>query len=128
MPRLDLLVTDLMMPAMNGDRLARTLRQRHVGLKVLYVTGFSDRLFAEKVSLSEGDAFLEKPYPSTALEQALSLLAYGHLVPPRPRRRRCGCRASVRGDARLRRAWRASAATAIAGWWSCPRRHPHQPE
>jgi two-component system cell cycle sensor histidine kinase/response regulator CckA len=84
MARLDLLVTDLMMPAMNGDRLARTLRQRHVGLKVLYVTGFSDRLFAEKVSLWEGDAFLEKPYSSTALEQALSLLAYGHLVPPAP--------------------------------------------
>src|SRR5439155_12754853 len=47
----DLLVTDLMMPQMNGDELARRLRQKEPSLKVLYLTGFSDRLFKEKVTL-----------------------------------------------------------------------------
>src|ERR1700741_5025445 len=41
----DILVTDLVMPEMSGDELARRLRQNDPSLKVLYLTGFSDRLF-----------------------------------------------------------------------------------
>lgn len=79
MSQVDVLVTDLMMPGMNGDELARYLRQRDADLKVLYVTGFADRLFAERVQLRDGDAFLEKPYSIAGLEQAFSLLAYGRV-------------------------------------------------
>jgi CheY-like chemotaxis protein len=82
MTRVDVLVTNLMMPGMNGDELAGTLRQRDADLKVLYVAGFSDRLSAEKVALRDGGAFLEKPYSMAGLEQALSLLAYGRLDRP----------------------------------------------
>jgi CheY-like chemotaxis protein len=73
----DVLVTDMMMPEMLGDQLARRLRQLHPALKVLYVTGFSDRLFAEKLTLWEGEAFLEKPCTPTGLLEAMSLLLYG---------------------------------------------------
>src|SRR5579884_3643128 len=59
--RLDVLLTDLMMPEMHGDELARRLREREPGLKVLYLTGYSDRLFKEKVTLWEDEAFLDKP-------------------------------------------------------------------
>ena len=45
------LVTDVMMPGMTGDELARQLRQSDRGLKVLYLTGYSDRLFKEKTGL-----------------------------------------------------------------------------
>src|ERR1700732_4766950 len=41
----DVLVTDMMMPQMTGDELARRLRQSKPSLKVLYLTGFSDQLF-----------------------------------------------------------------------------------
>jgi two-component system cell cycle sensor histidine kinase/response regulator CckA len=84
MGHLDVLVTDLMMPAMNGDELARQLRMRHPDLKVLYLTGFSDRLFAEKVTLWDGEAFLDKPCSITGLGEAVSLLAYGRLGQPAP--------------------------------------------
>ena len=47
----DLLVTDVMMPQMLGDELARRLRQSEPAVKVLYLTGYSDRLFKEKVTL-----------------------------------------------------------------------------
>jgi CheY-like chemotaxis protein len=47
----DILVTDVMMPQMTGDELARRIRASTPGIKVLYLTGFSDRLFKEKVSL-----------------------------------------------------------------------------
>ena len=52
--RIDLLVTDMMMPEMNGDEVARRLRQKYPALKVLYCTGFSDRLFDQKGSAVGG--------------------------------------------------------------------------
>jgi len=74
---LDLLVTDLMMPEMTGDELARRLRQSRQDLKVLYLTGYSDRLFKEKTTLWADEAFLEKPCSVKGLRQAVSLLLFG---------------------------------------------------
>jgi two-component system cell cycle sensor histidine kinase/response regulator CckA len=82
MPSLDILVTDVMMPQMTGDDLARTLRQTERGLKVLYLTGFSDRLFKEKVTLWEDEAFLDKPCSVKGLLQAVSLLLFGKFEAP----------------------------------------------
>jgi two-component system cell cycle sensor histidine kinase/response regulator CckA len=73
----DILVTDLMMPEMTGDELARRLRQNEPGLKVLYLTGFSDHLFKEKVTLWEDEAYLDKPCSVKGLLQAVSLLLTG---------------------------------------------------
>ena len=74
----DMVVTDLMMPKMTGDELARRLRLASPGIKVLYLTGFSDRLFKEKVTLWADEAFLEKPCSVKGLLQAVSLLLFGH--------------------------------------------------
>ena len=74
---LDILVTDLMMPEMTGDELARRLRQSRQDLKVLYLTGYSDRLFKEKTTLWADEAFLEKPCSVKGLRQAVSLLLFG---------------------------------------------------
>jgi len=83
MVSLDILVTDVMMPQMTGDELARRLRQTEQrGLKVLYLTGFSDRLFKEKVTLWEDEAFLDKPCGVTGLLQAVSLLLFGRFEAP----------------------------------------------
>src|SRR6476620_4484472 len=83
MASLDILVTDVMMPQMTGDELARRLRQTEQrGLKVLYLTGFSDRLFKEKVTLWEGEAFLDKPCGVKGLLQAVSLLVFGRFEAP----------------------------------------------
>jgi two-component system cell cycle sensor histidine kinase/response regulator CckA len=77
MARVDLLVTDLMMRGMNGDELARSLRQRDAQMKVLYVTSFSDRTLAARIALRRDDAVIEKPYSATAFERAFSKVAYG---------------------------------------------------
>jgi two-component system cell cycle sensor histidine kinase/response regulator CckA len=79
---IDLLVTDLMMPEMSGDELARRLRQNDRDLKVLYLTGFSDQLFKEKVILWQGEAFLEKPCSVKGLKEAVALLFYGRIEAP----------------------------------------------
>jgi two-component system, cell cycle sensor histidine kinase and response regulator CckA len=75
----DVLVTDLMMPEMAGDELARRLRQSEPRLKVLYLTGFSDHLFKEKVTLWEDEAFLDKPCTVNGLLEAVSLLVSGRI-------------------------------------------------
>jgi len=79
---IDIVVTDVMMPQMTGDELARRLRQNEPGLKVLYLTGYSDRLFKEKVTLWEDEAFLDKPCSVKGLTQAVALLLFGQVEPP----------------------------------------------
>ena len=83
-PTFDVLVTDLMMPHMSGDELAQRLRRQEPSLKVLYLTGFSDRLFKDKSILWQDEAFLDKPCSVKGLLQAVSLLASGSLeeAPP----------------------------------------------
>lgn len=75
----DLLLTDVMMPEMTGAELARRLRLGQPHLKVLYLTGYADQLFTEKVTLWEDEAFLEKPCSAAALMEAVSLAITGSI-------------------------------------------------
>jgi two-component system cell cycle sensor histidine kinase/response regulator CckA len=77
-PPFDLLLTDLMMPGMRGDELARLLCRTMPDIKVLYMTGFADRLFAERNALWANEAFVEKPVTVTGMQEAVSLLLFGH--------------------------------------------------
>jgi CheY-like chemotaxis protein len=78
----DVLVTDLQMPGMTGDVAARELRRRWPSIKVLYLTGHADQLFAEKLTLWDGEVFLDKPCEVAALLEAMSLLTSGRLPSP----------------------------------------------
>ena len=84
--RFDVLVTDVMMPQMTGDELARRVRAAYPGVKILYLTGFSDRLFKEKGTLWADEAFLDKPCSVKGLQQAVSLLLYGRVDAPQDSR------------------------------------------
>ena len=78
------LSADYMMPGMTGDELARILRQTEPTLKVLYLTGYSDRLFREKATLWADEAFLDKPCTMKGLREAVSLLVNGTVTPTAP--------------------------------------------
>jgi CheY-like chemotaxis protein len=82
----DLLVTDEMMPRMAGHQLARYMRERYLDIKVLYVTGFRDDVFAAKGSLWADEAFLDKPCSPEGVQQAVSLLMFGSLLARDPQR------------------------------------------
>jgi CheY-like chemotaxis protein len=84
----DLLVTDVMMPGMCGDELARRLRRSDPLLKILYLTGFGDRLFETRPLLWEDEAFLEKPVSVQGLLEAAALLLVGRVPAPRAVRAR----------------------------------------
>lgn len=46
-------------------------------MKVLYFTGYSDRLFQEKPTLSENEGFIEKPVTTQRLLEAVSMSLFG---------------------------------------------------
>jgi signal transduction histidine kinase len=60
--RIDLLITDVVLPGMNGAALARLLVARIPGLATLYMSGYPGDTLFDNGSFSPGDAFLPKPF------------------------------------------------------------------
>ncbi|MCB0168488.1 MAG: response regulator [Anaerolineae bacterium] len=63
----DLLITDVIMPNMNGYELAKQLKQCYSALKVLYISGYPDDILDEHNVTTEGLALLEKPFSADTL-------------------------------------------------------------
>jgi CheY-like chemotaxis protein len=59
---IDLLVTDLVMPEMSGRELAARLTAARPHLRVLYMSGYTDRGVTRQRGFEPGAAFLEKPF------------------------------------------------------------------
>jgi two-component system, cell cycle sensor histidine kinase and response regulator CckA len=73
--RVDLLVTDVVMPQMNGPELYRRMRELLPTLPVLYMSGYSGRAIQEVMRGEEGP-FLSKPFqPSNLLDRVAHVLA-----------------------------------------------------
>jgi PAS domain S-box-containing protein len=65
--RIDLLLTDLVMPTMLGSELARRVRELRPDLKVLFMSGYAQPVLGEQIALDEGIDLLEKPFTADAL-------------------------------------------------------------
>ncbi len=68
-----LLLTDVIMPGMSGPDLANQVLQLRPGVRVLYVSGYTDTMIDPRVK-SEGAGFLEKPYSLEVLERKVRSL------------------------------------------------------
>jgi two-component system cell cycle sensor histidine kinase/response regulator CckA len=60
--RLDLLITDVMMPEMDGPTLVKAARLRFPDLKVIFISGYAEDAFREKVENDTAIHFLPKPF------------------------------------------------------------------
>ncbi len=58
----DLLLTDVVMPEMSGQRVAELLRQRHPRMPVVYMSGYTDGLLDVARIREQGSLFIEKPF------------------------------------------------------------------
>jgi signal transduction histidine kinase len=76
---LDLLTTDMVMPSMGGHDLANELSARRPGLKVLFVSGYTDDA-VDRSGLQPGDAFLQKPVDPKMLALKVRQILDGSLV------------------------------------------------
>ena len=64
-----LLVTDMIMPGMNGRALAESLRDSWPRMKVLYISGYTENVLDLQCSFGPGTAFLQKPFTPAVLAQ-----------------------------------------------------------
>ena len=64
---IDIVVTDVVMPGLSGRELADTLQQRYPGIRVLYVSGYTDDAIVRAGVMHDQIAFLSKPYDHVAL-------------------------------------------------------------
>ena len=65
--RIDLIVSDMVMPGMNGPELARQIRVRHPGTALLFMSGYTRDAALRQSFLEPGTAFIEKPFTPLAL-------------------------------------------------------------
>jgi len=71
-----LLLTDVIMPGMNGKELAAQLAGLQPSIKVIYMSGYTDRIMSETGVLDSSVAFLQKPFlPEKLTELVQRMLA-----------------------------------------------------
>ena len=58
----DLVVSDVVMPEMDGPTLLKELRQRNPKLKIIFVSGYAEEAFAKSLPQGEQFSFLAKPF------------------------------------------------------------------
>ncbi len=77
----DVLVTDVVMPGVNGKALAEDLRRRRPELRILYVSGYPEDIIGRHGVLDPGVEFLAKPFTPATLVDRVGFLM-GAPTPP----------------------------------------------
>jgi CheY-like chemotaxis protein len=77
-----LMLTDVVMPGMSGHELSERLKPQCPGMKVIYMSGYTDEAIIEKHGLSApGIHYIQKPFPPDTLVKKIRSVLDG----PRPR-------------------------------------------
>ncbi|MBS1867906.1 MAG: response regulator, partial [Acidobacteria bacterium] len=72
--KIDVLVTDALMPGMSGPALAKELLAQRPSTKVLYISGYAEDTSLLEDARQRGDAFLQKPFGLDSLAEKLRAL------------------------------------------------------
>ena len=75
--RPDLLITDVIMPGMSGAVLLERLRRTQPGLKVLFMSGYTDNVIVHQGVLDPGIPFIQKPFSARDLSAAVHRVIRG---------------------------------------------------
>jgi two-component system, cell cycle sensor histidine kinase and response regulator CckA len=67
----DLMLTDVVMRGMSGPELVNRVTRDYSGMKVIYMSGYTGELMAEREILKSGISLLEKPFTRAALLKAI---------------------------------------------------------
>lgn len=69
--QIDLVLTDVMMPGMNGKELVERLRSMRPEVKVIYMSGYESSLLSLGNKFGSNVIFLQKPFRPAELSQAV---------------------------------------------------------
>lgn len=69
--KIDLILTDVIMPSMDGRELVEKLFEKDNNLKVLYFSGYTDDNIVRRGIISEGMEFIQKPYTQIELAKKI---------------------------------------------------------
>jgi two-component system, cell cycle sensor histidine kinase and response regulator CckA len=69
--QIDLLLTDVVMPGMNGKELVDKIESLRPGLKVLFMSGYTSDLVAQRGVLDQGRHFIQKPFDMNSLNEKI---------------------------------------------------------
>ena len=79
--RIDMLLTDMVMPGLRGNDLASQLRRDRPSLRVLFMSGYTDGLMLPALGRENGSAFVQKPVTAGQLTRGIDDLLRA-VVPP----------------------------------------------
>jgi CheY-like chemotaxis protein len=82
--RVDLLLTDVVMPQMSGPELAAQIRAIVPQLPVLYMSGYSRGVLEPQGAVEEGVGLVQKPFTEQVLMQRIEGALHGRVVPRPP--------------------------------------------
>jgi two-component system, cell cycle sensor histidine kinase and response regulator CckA len=68
---IDLLLTDVVMPGMNGKELSALLKREHPKLKILYMSGYTRNVIDHDSVLEDGVHFIQKPFALNAISKKI---------------------------------------------------------
>jgi CheY-like chemotaxis protein len=91
--KIDLVLTDVMMPGMKGRELIERLATQHASLKVLYMSAYAEDDAINIGILSPGTAFIEKPFSPDELTSKVRDVLSGNSAGPDEQPRRHSARA-----------------------------------
>ncbi len=73
-PKIDLLMTDVIMPKMNGKQLADEVVKYYSDIKILFASGYTENVIARHGMLDESINFIAKPYTAQGLAEKVRLV------------------------------------------------------
>ncbi len=68
---IQLVLTDIVMPGTDGPSMVARMRSRMPGVRVLFMSGYSDHPALNGTALTQGDALLAKPFTIEGLASAV---------------------------------------------------------
>jgi len=74
--KIDLLITDLMMPVMGGKELAYKVREIDPTMKILFISGYGKEAINETLPGEGSVSFLQKPYTIRELAEKVKSLLF----------------------------------------------------
>ncbi|MHB1462600.1 MAG: hybrid sensor histidine kinase/response regulator [Armatimonadota bacterium] len=69
--KIDLLLTDVVMPEMNGRDLARRIQSRYPHIKRMFMSGYTSDVIAHHGKLEDGVSFIQKPFTMSGLSEMI---------------------------------------------------------